>query len=114
MRSLSIQVQPVRSPGIDMERISSALLQIASDPLVDNHSFDNGHDNGAYFNFTFSTDRPKELWNRIRANIYDNLEFGSHMQRASMAMCSSDTGWDDYALLYHFDRTLRLDGEAAL
>lgn len=115
MRSLSIQVQPMRSPGIDMQRITSVFEAIAAaSDLVQHHAFDHGDDQGPYFNYTFGTHRARDLWELVRTNIYNSRELGLHMKRASMAMCSSEADWDDYLLLYHFDPAVRVDPDAAL
>ena len=115
MRSLSIQLQPERCPGIDVERITAAFSAIAAlTDLVQHHAFVSGNDKGAYFNYTFGTARARELWRRIRSDVYGSGEIGLQMRRASMAMCSSEAGWDDYLLLYHFDPTVQLDADSAL
>ncbi|NII10134.1 hypothetical protein [Oleiagrimonas sp. C23AA] len=104
MRYLSVQIQPERSPGIDVERISELFQELADrDDLVLRHSFDNGQDNGAYFNFTFGTERPAELWFAMQELIFLAQEHQSHMAAASMAMCSGEAGWDQYAQLYHWN-----------
>jgi len=115
MRSLSIQVQPERSPGLDMEQLCKAFEEIAGrSDLVAHHSFDNGEDGTTYFNFTFGTTRAKLLWQTIRSHIYKSPEFGPHMSLASMAMCSSETGWHAYLQLFHFDPSVRLDPDDGL
>lgn len=115
MRSLSIQVQPSRSPGIDMSMVIAEFEAIGRvSALVRHHTFDSGYDNGEYYNFTFGTSSARELWQLILSNLYGNRNLAKHMQKASMAMCSSEEGWDDYLLLYHFDPTVALDDAGAL
>jgi hypothetical protein len=115
MRSLSVQVQPTRSPGIDIARLRAAFEDIAAtNSLVEHHAFDSGDDRGPYFNFTFGTQHALQLWQLIQTKIYKSGEFGLHMRRASMAMCSSEAGWDNYLLLFHFDPTEKLDADTAL
>lgn len=88
MRSLSVQVQPERAPGIDMGRASDLFKELASrKALVLRHSFDSGYDNGAYFNFTFGTERPAELWLAMQDLIFSAKEHHAHMAVAAMAMC---------------------------
>ena len=110
MRSLTIQVQPARSPDLDMSRLCAAFDGLASESeFVQKHQFTSGDDSGLYFNFIFETSRPRDLWTVIRDQFYASGEFGFHMARASMAMCSSEAGWNDYDLLFHFDPTVPRD-----
>ena len=104
MRSISIQVQPFRSSGINMVKVIAEFQAIADmNELVRHHAFDEGDDKGAYFNFTFGTPYAKKLWKLIKERCYDSGNICSHMLLSSMAMCSSEEGWADYMLLYHFD-----------
>ena len=115
MRSLSIQIQPERSPGINIVRLTKAFESIASDKaLVENQDFNSGEDGGAYFNYTFGTRNARLLWDSIRNFIYLSPEFGQHMKVASMAVCSEETGWDNYLLLFHYDPALPLDSADTL
>ncbi len=110
MRAISIQIQPNRSSGMDMNSVTVAFEEIAAmTDLVEHHSFDSGVDNGPYFNFTFGTSHARRLWSVIKERVYADPEIGDHMRRASMAMCSSETGWDSYDLLFHFDSTVPVE-----
>ena len=110
MRSISVQVQPELSPGIDMDAIRNAFAEIASDSnLVAHHAFDSGEDQGRYFNFTFDSSKPLAVWREIQSRLYESQETGTHMYRASMAMCSGEDGWGEYLQLFHFNSTVRLD-----
>jgi hypothetical protein len=104
MRSIAIQVQPERSPGIDLEGLSALLLQIAERPdLVLSHHFGTGDDQGPYFNFVFETKTPLPLWHALKLAVFESATCGKHMSAASMVMLSSEDGWDEYAQLYHWD-----------
>ena len=109
MRALSIQVQPARSAGMDVAKVTAAFESVLASELVEHHGFNQGIDKGPYLNFTFGTTRAPDLWRLIRSRLYDDAELGPHMRKSSMAMCSSDDGWDDYALLYHFDPTVAVE-----
>ena len=110
MRALSIQVQPERSPGLDVDRLVATFTDIAGDKrLVRHHQFDRGRDTLLYLNFTFGTDDAPSLWRLIETRLYADEELGSHMRAASMAMCSSANGWDRYVILYHFDPAVKRD-----
>lgn len=110
MKSLSIQVQPELSPGLDIARLTQAFRSVAQKPdLVKHHAFDSGVDGGAYFNYTFGTPNARDLWIVIQDEIFNSQEFAYHMSRASMVMCSGETGWDDYLQLFHFDPSVPID-----
>lgn len=107
MRSISVQVQPDRSPGMDMAAVSAAFAQVAArSDLVRHHAFDSGNDGGAYYNFTFGTERARELWLALWQTVYLAPALQPHMAAASMAMCSGEAGWQDYEQLYHWDPTV--------
>jgi hypothetical protein len=115
VRSLSVQVQPERSPGIDMTGLTELFRGLVSRiDLVRRHSFDNGYDKGAYFNFTFGTDRPAELWTVMQDSIFQAPAHKTHMATAAMAMCSGEQGWRDYVQLYHWDPEVPVVSTAAL
>ena len=97
-----------------MQPITAAFNVIAAmTHLVEHHAFDGGDDNGVYFNYTFRTQRARDLWHVVRTKI-NNREFGVHMGRASIAVISSEAGWDEYLLLHHFDPQVKTDAETAL
>ena len=104
MRSLSVQIQPERSPGIDMAGLATSFQTLVSRiDLVRSHSFDTGHDNGADYNFTFGTERPAELWRLIQDTIFKAPEHRNHLAASAMAVCSRESGWHRYSQLYHWD-----------
>jgi hypothetical protein len=110
VRALSIQVQPERSKGFDLDRLMAACADIAAmTDLVDHHQFDRGHDQVPYLNFTFGTRHAASLWGLLRTRLYEDEALGPHMRAASMAMCSSTEGWHEYLLLYHYDPAVKLD-----
>jgi hypothetical protein len=115
MRALSIQVQPARSSALDVERVSAVFTEIAGmADVVQRHQFDRGYDDGPYLNFTFGTTQAAALWRVVWERLYEDDLLGPHMRIASMAMCSSEQGWDDYVLLHHFDPTVPLGPASSL
>ena len=115
MRSLSIQIQPSLSAGMDMSEVLAAFQAIAdTSAFVKHHAFDNGDGQGPYFNFTFGTTDAKRFWQIVRERFYISGEIANHMRQSSMAMCSSEAGWDDYLLLHHYDPAVDLDDAHAL
>ena len=109
MRALSIQVQPDRVPDLDLGEVKRLFGEIKVSSLVDKSAFDEGMDQIRYLNFTFGTDDAKSLWKEIQRILYENGTVGEGLARCSMAMCSSEEGWDDYILLHHFDASVPLE-----
>ena len=98
-----------------MDELTSAFAIIAATkPLVQHHEFNSGRDEGPYFNFTFGTHDAAALWQVVERDIYGADRFGAYMRAASMAMCSSDEGWDHYLLLFHYDPAVKVDAPTAL
>jgi len=115
MRSLSVQIQPERAPSLDVAAVTSVFSTIANDPqLVRHHAFDSGRDSGAYHNFTFGTERAGDLWREVRRRLFEDPVLGVEMRKVSIATCSSETGWNDYVLLFHFDPATKVDSAADL
>jgi hypothetical protein len=115
MRSLSVQVQPHKSPDLDMTMLTLAFKRLTKrGELVATYSFDKGDNAGPYYNYTFSTTRAATLWRTIKSEIYDEPEFHAHMSKASMAMLSSETGWRTYSMLFHWDSAVEIDTASAL
>lgn len=104
MRGLLVQVQPERSPGVNLDEISAIFEEIAADGvLVRRRDFLSGNDDGPYFNFTLWTGNAKGLWPRVRQRVFEHPKHGSHMALAAMAIVSIDETWDDYLQLRHWD-----------
>lgn len=71
--------------------------------LVRSHAFDSGWDEGAYYNFTFGSEQPAELWRLIQSTIFLTTAHRAHLAASAMVMCSSENGWHRYSLLHHWD-----------
>ena len=104
MRYLYIQIQPERSPGIDMPALH-VLFHSMKDriDLVRSHAFESGQDDGAYFGFTFGSERPADLWRHIQNEIFRAPEHSAHLAASAMVVCSSENGWHRYSMLHHWD-----------
>lgn len=109
MRSLSIQVQPDRIRGLDIEKTKQLFEALKSNFLVEESAFDEGDDNGRYLNFTYSTNDSQSLWDVIQREIYERTVFGEQLLNCSIAVCSSENGWGSYMLLHHFDPSVPIN-----
>ena len=86
-----------------LERIAT------SSSLVTGHRFNNGNDEGDYFNFDFDTSQPAALWTKIQEVVYDSSPFGQDVRRSSMGICTGHNCWEDYLLIHHWDPDKDLD-----
>jgi hypothetical protein len=106
MRMIHVQVQPQRSNRLDVSAVNAALRRVAKNKaLVRRFRFEDGNDEGGYMNFNFVTAKPAQLWQVLRLGPFRS----SVLRSASMVICEGENGWDDYLLLHHWDRRLKLD-----
>ncbi|EJL90092.1 hypothetical protein PMI15_00376 [Polaromonas sp. CF318] len=68
-----------------------------------------GEDNGRYLNLAFKTSNRAHLWSIVEAKLYAHPTFGSLLRKSSMTICTGDSGWDDYLVLYHFNPEVEID-----
>lgn len=103
---IHIQIQPERAKRLNIVAVGAALQRFAKNKrLVSRFRFEECNDSGHYLNFDYLTKQPARLWQEIRLG-----PFRSHLLRsASMVVCEGANGWDDYLLLHHWDRRLKLD-----
>jgi hypothetical protein len=103
---IHIQVQPQRVPRLRLAAADAALRELAKNKkLVRRFSFASGNDHGIYMNYSYVCDFPYKLWKALLKGPLRSLHFRS----ASMVVCEGSNGWDNYLLLHHFDRRLKLD-----
>lgn len=100
MKYFHIQIQPERSPDYKRGKVDFFLEGIGITPEVSK-----GNDNGRYINFDFAVKEPKIFWDNLKAFILND----SSVCNSSIVCCEGDSGWDDYYLLHHFDKSLELD-----
>lgn len=92
-KSLVVQIQPGRSPGLDAEAAVARLQAVAS------ASVSRGEDAGPYINVGFQAADLSALWAAVREVVRDDAA----LAKCVIACCEGDRGWDDYLLLHHFD-----------
>lgn len=110
MTTFCIQIQPDRAPGINLDRVRDLCKQLATDAkTVSRHGVVEGDDDGPYVNLMFEVIKTVEFWQAFEEKLYQDAVVGEGMKLASMATCTGELGWDDYLLLYHYDKGLELD-----
>jgi hypothetical protein len=106
MRMIHIQVQPERAKRLDVAAADESLRRIAKNKsLVRRFKVEEGTDEGRYINFNYLTTKPAQLWKALRSGPFRS----GLLRSAAMVVCEGESGWDDYLLLQHWDRRLRLD-----
>lgn len=101
---LLVQVQLDLAPTLSLDELLTHCEAIASEvPDITEYQFEEGHENGPFLNLHFGTNDPISAWTHIRRAVFENDYFGQALKVASMAMCTGESGWNDYVLLYHYD-----------
>ena len=91
MAKICVQLQPHRSPQLNLAEIRSVLERIGATPrLVQRHSVEEG------LTFTFETPDPAELWGLIEDEIFREAPWGRLARKALIVTC-------DDLILHHFD-----------
>jgi hypothetical protein len=94
VRVLNIQLQPARSPGINVAETVARLSRLAKDVSVSE-----GDDGGGYISVNLRAADMVGLWAVVRRQ----LKTDAHLANAAIVICQGECGWDDYKLLHHFD-----------
>lgn len=99
MKSLNVQLQPSRSPDLDVE---AALVRLQA---VAPATVSRGNDDGPYINVNFHAADLRPLWLELR----ELLRQDAKLAECTIVCCHGEHGWDDYLLLHHFDSSEPLD-----
>ena len=100
MKLLKVQLQPNRSPTLDIDLMTTNLAQLSPHARVSG-----GEDDGPYINIMLETADLSKLW----LGVQSQLQTSSSLANAAIVVCQGDQGWDDYLLLHHFDAEVKLD-----
>jgi hypothetical protein len=110
MRTLSIQFQPRRAPGLSRRYVASALADLAASvPSVRSFFFRGGNDRGPYINYFFETGSPAKTWRAISTSLLKHRRIGARLRRSTIITCEGTRGWENYLLLHHFNSKFALD-----
>jgi len=106
MRCLHIQLQPELCNCDDPSKLADGLKSIATvHPATKKVEVVFGEDDGPYININIDTTDPTSLWSLLHDAIANDVSLSS----CAIACCEGATGWDDYFLLFHFDKTEATD-----
>jgi hypothetical protein len=100
MTVLSVQLQPARSPALNVATTVARLRGLAEAVSVSE-----GEEGGGYVNVSLRAADVVGLWGSVR----ELLQADAALARAAIVVCQGERGWDDYLLLHHFDPSQVLD-----
>jgi hypothetical protein len=100
MRVLNVQLQPARSPTLNVTATVARLSGLTDEVLVSE-----GEEGGRYVKVGLRTTEVIGLWDVVR----ELLQADAALARAAIVVCQGERGWDDYLLLHHFDPSQVLD-----
>ena len=101
MKRLHLQLQPARSPQLDLVGAITILTSLVPDVRVTD-----GEDDGRYINVDFKTADLCGLWHSIRKT----MQAVPGLASATIIACEGEHGWADYLLLHHYDPQEIVDG----
>lgn len=104
MAEIVVQIQPDRVRDFRRDSLRILCAEAAVAGLVQGHDINEGEDDGRYINVCFTTERATEFWRALREQV---VRLG--LQNACIITCTGRDGWNDYLLLYHFDRAVPTD-----
>ena len=108
MKTLSVQILPDLLPNTDVQAIVVKLENLSSQTSVQNSSRGSGAEDN-YINVNFVTADVPALWKTIESTLGFSSSTSSPISNGIIVVCEGDLGWDDYLLLYHFDKSEVID-----
>ena len=100
MKYIGVQLQPDLGAPFDLREIVKKLKLNNLIPEISE-----GEDDGKYINLHFKTNDVKNTWKEIKTILFSEYALSD----MAIVTCEGNEGWDDYLLLYHFDKSVELD-----
>jgi hypothetical protein len=107
MKNLVVQIHPNR---VVDENINSALevFQSVKNRMESETIFD-VEKQTEFVNIHFSSSDVKNLWRTLSPFFLGENDALKSIRKGTIVVCQGEVGWEDYLLLYHFDKTESLD-----
>lgn len=105
MHFISIQIQPEFLARFDRQDFLQRVRAAGRSPEI-NEFEEKGK---RYVQFTFFTERPKQLWQDLQAALYSNSDYSSVISPISIAICESEADANQFLVLHHFDSSEKID-----
>ena len=113
MKTIWIQVQPKRAPGIDVDAVSTLLFRLSLTPGIRGFSIQRGP-KLSWVNFCFESKTIGSAWQALCSGALAHPKWGSRLRRSSIVTCEGSRGWANYLMLHHFDAKQVLDRLAGI
>lgn len=103
MFCISFHIAPEHSRSFDQNLFLQKVKSIRS-PEVD--AFEEKKQ--FHLSFHFFTEYPSDLWSKLQAALFSELEYSQTLSAVSIVTCEGENE-EDYWLLHHFDKGQPLD-----
>ncbi len=109
MKTLNIQIQPSRCLAIESDKIVACFRKFSenNEYVVEFKTVENKAED--YINIFLSSLSLSKLWATLKEYIFSSGQLDSQIASALIVICEGDDGWNDYLLLYHFDKSEQTD-----
>ena len=100
---LCLQIHLELAPELNEEELRSFLSEFSCGDFGGRLSFQISQEDGAHIDAGFESPHVEFLWQAIEPRLFNHPVFGESMSKSCIALRTGLAGFDDYALLYHYD-----------
>ena len=108
MKALSVRIRLDLVPSTGIQATVGKLAKLSPQTTVEEFRNEPGVDTN-YISIDFMTSDAPALWKAIESTLGLSSHRPSSVSKGMIVVCEGDHGWDDYLLLYHFDKQEALD-----
>jgi hypothetical protein len=99
MLCISVQFHPSRDNRFHLEDLLDLVRSVGRYPEVDK---DESDPESVHLNFF--TEDIRLFWSDFEQGVLNDPVLGSWVKNTTIIVCEGDQGWDNYLLLWHFDK----------
>src|SRR5208282_3473337 len=108
MRTICLQGQPNRAPGIGVNAVSMLMPRLSLPPEIRGVSIQRGPRH-LLVSFLFTSQAVRRAWRMVHLHELAHRKRGPRLRRSSIVTCEGSRGWDNYLLLNRIDAQQALD-----
>lgn len=109
-KRMVIQILGASSPGV-MGSVKVMARHLTRDPLVHRMWLERNSPDDLVNLHLVSAD-PENIWHRLNILLHRLPRIRLELENHWIVICEGDRGWNDYRVLAHADRRVRLHGDA--